>query len=259
MLKDPSNLFFDMSDSRPRILILTDEADDDDALLLDALRCHAMVVDRVHTTDDFNTCVGQVDYDLVLIDLFMRKTDSLRIVKRLGAFQNLPGIMVRSEIDDDIDKIILFELGADDFVLKYSSPREVTARIRAVLRRRLSERKRHDQSFEGCICGASQHKLVFAEWVLYSKNRQLETPEGGVLKLSIIEYSILSRFFNEPDTVIARSSLVSTSDEGPDLRSVDIHVSRLRKKLALHGGQDLIQTVRGQGYKMVAPASAKRR
>ncbi|MEX7012391.1 winged helix-turn-helix domain-containing protein, partial [Pseudomonas aeruginosa] len=66
------------------------------------------------------------------------------------------------------------------------------------------------------------------------------------------------RLFIDPDSVKDRASLVSTSGDGVDLRSTDVHVSRLRRKLALYGGQDLIQTVRGQGYRMVAPADAKR-
>ncbi|WP_307090106.1 response regulator transcription factor [Sphingomonas faeni] len=238
---------------------MTSETDDDDVLLLETLRRHAMTVDRVQTADDLNVCVGMIDYDLIVIDLLMPDTDSLHIVKWLSNYRNLPGIMVRSSLEDDTDRIVVFELGADDFVSKSCNPREVTARIRAILRRRLSEKERHNSLVEGCSCQSSQGKLSFADWVLNSTNRQLASPSGELLKLSIVEYAILSRLFIDPDAVKDRASLVSTSGDGVDIRSTDVHVSRLRRKLALYGGQDLIQTVRGQGYRMVAPADAKRR
>ncbi|WP_159513530.1 response regulator transcription factor [Sphingomonas sp. T1] len=259
MLNDHVDSITARSNSRPRILILTSEADDDDVLLLETLRRHAMTVDRVKTADDLNACVGMINYDLIVIDLLIPDTDSLHIVKWLSSYRNLPGIMVRSSLEDDTDRIVVFELGADDFVSKSCNPREVTARIRAILRRRLSEKERHDNLAEGCSCQSSQGKLIFADWVLNSTNRQLLSPSGELLKLSIVEYAILSRLFINPDAVKDRASLVSTSGDGVDLRSADVHVSRLRRKLALYGGQDLIQTVRGQGYRMVAPADAKRR
>jgi two-component system OmpR family response regulator len=259
MLDDQVDSINARSNSRPRILILTSETDDDDVLLLETLRRHAMTVDRVQTADDLNVCVGMIDYDLIVIDLLMPDTDSFHIVKWLSKYRNLPGIMVRSSLDDDTDRIVVLELGADDFVSKFCNPREVTARIRAILRRRSSEKERHDNLVERCSCQPSQGKLIFADWVLNSTNRELHSPSGELLKLSIVEYAILSRLFIDPDSVKDRASLVSTSGDGVDLRSTDVHVSRLRRKLALYGGQDLIQTVRGQGYRMVAPADAKRR
>jgi two-component system OmpR family response regulator len=259
MLDDQFDPINARSNSRPRILILTSETDDDDVLLLETLRRHAMTVDRVQTADDLNVCVGMIDYDLIVIDLLMPDTDSFHIVKWLSKYRNLPGIMVRSSLDDDTDRIVVLELGADDFVSKFCNPREVTARIRAILRRRSSEKERHDNLVERCSCQPSQGKLIFADWVLNSTNRELHSPSGELLKLSIVEYAILSRLFIDPDSVKDRASLVSTSGDGVDLRSTDVHVSRLRRKLALYGGQDLIQTVRGQGYRMVAPADAKRR
>jgi two-component system OmpR family response regulator len=259
MLDDQFDSINARSNSRPRILILTSETDDDDVLLLETLRRHAMTVDRVQTADDLNVCVGMIDYDLIVIDLLMPDTDSFHIVKWLSKYRNLPGIMVRSSLDDDTDRIVVLELGADDFVSKFCNPREVTARIRAILRRRSSEKERHDNLVERCSCQPSQGKLIFADWVLNSTNRELHSPSGELLKLSIVEYAILSRLFIDPDSVKDRASLVSTSGDGVDLRSTDVHVSRLRRKLALYGGQDLIQTVRGQGYRMVAPADAKRR
>ena len=258
MLNDQFDSINARSNSRPRILILTSETDDDDVLLLETLRRHAMTVDRVQTADDLNVCVGMIDYDLIVIDLLMPDTDSFHIVKWLSKYRNLPGIMVRSSLDDDTDRIVVLELGADDFVSKFCNPREVTARIRAILRRRSSEKERHDNLVERCSCQPSQGKLIFADWVLNSTNRELHSPSGELLKLSIVEYAILSRLFIDPDSVKDRASLVSTSGDGVDLRSTDVHVSRLRRKLALYGGQDLIQTVRGQGYRMVAPADAKR-
>lgn len=260
MLNDQSDSIASRS-GRPRILLLTNEADDDDVLLLETLRRHAMTVDWVRTADDLNVCVDLIDYDLIIIDFLQADTDILSIIKWLSTYRNLPGIVVRSNFEDDTDRIVAFELGADDFVARTCSPREVTARIRAILRRRFSEQKRHGYPVDEYDSAALHYKdkLIFADWVLDSKNRQLLTPSGELLKLSIIEYAILSRLFIDPDTVKDRASLVSASADGADLRSTDVQVSRLRKKLALYGGQDLIQTVRGKGYKMVAPAEAKRK
>jgi two-component system OmpR family response regulator len=155
-----------------------------------------------------------------------------------------------SAMGEETDRIVGLELGADDYLPKPCNPRELLARIRAVLRRRHERRSDDDSIGAGC---------EFSGWRLDLVRRELRTPEGVVVNLSSGEFSLLRVFVERPQRVLTRDQLLDFA-RGPDTeaydRAIDVQISRLRKKLEDGpGGQELIRTIRNEGYMFTAKVS----
>ena len=180
--------------------------------------------------------------DLVLLDVMLPGTDGLTLCRELRATSNLPVIMLTAK-GDDLDRIVGLEMGADDYLAKPFHPRELLARIRAVLRRA--------QPSEGG--GAkSGREIRFAGWRLDTARRELCNPNGVVIDLSSGEYDLLLTFLETPQRVLSRELLLDATrnrDAEPFDRAIDVQVSRLRRKLETAG--EVIKTVRGAGYLFV--------
>lgn len=191
--------------------------------------------------------------DLVVLDLMLPGEDGLSLCRSLRARSDLPVIMLTAR-GDEIDRIVGLEMGADDYLAKPFNPRELHARIRAVLRRVPPSDRR------GRGYGAEDPEAVaFAGWRLDVGARELTAPDGLIVPLSGGDYDLLAAFVRHPGRVLSREQLLDLArgrDAQPFDRSIDVQVSRLRRKIESDPRDPrLIKTVRGGGY-MFTPAVA---
>lgn len=181
--------------------------------------------------------------DLVILDLMLEGEDGLSICRRLQASPvPVPVLMVTAK-GDDIDRIIGLEIGADDYLPKPFNPRELVARVRAILRRTTAAPR---------TLGSGGPEYRFAGWTLDSGSRALRDPDGAAVELTGGEYDLLMAFLNNPQRVLTRDQLLDATrrrSSDPLDRTIDVQLSRLRKRLG-ESSEDavLIRTVRGGGY-----------
>ena len=184
--------------------------------------------------------------DLVVLDIMLPGEDGLAICRRLAAADG-PAVIMLSAMGEETDRIVGLELGADDYLPKPCNPRELLARIRAVLRRRGEPKP------EG---GKLDAECEFAGWRLDLMRRELRSPAGVTVNLSGGEFSLLRVFVERPQRVLTRDQLLDLA-RGPDSdaydRAIDVQISRLRRKLEDGGsGAELIRTIRNEGYMFMA-------
>jgi two-component system OmpR family response regulator len=177
---------------------------------------------------------------LILLDVMLPGEDGLSICRRLRDAGGPPVIMV-SALGEEIDRVLGLELGADDYMAKPCSPRELLARVRAVLRRL-------DASPAEAVQGRAYE---FAGYRLDTVRRQLRGPTGVVVLLTAGEFSLLSAFLERPRRILSREELLEHARGGDAEvfdRAIDVQISRLRRKLVASSGEALIRTFRGAGY-----------
>jgi len=187
--------------------------------------------------------------DLLVLDWRMPGEDGLTIARRLRAESKVPIIMLTGR-KDEADRVMGLELAADDYLTKPFSPRELLARIRALLRR-----TRDRQTVADVVQNIRAYRFVGFE--LNIRLRRLAAPGGANVPLTNSEFNLLVAFLGAPQRVLSRDQLLTLSrlhnDEVYD-RSVDVHVGRLRRKMeAASASTELIRTERGAGYLFVAP------
>lgn len=185
--------------------------------------------------------------DLVLLDVMLPGTSGLDLLRTLRARSTVPVIMVSAR-NEEADRVLGLELGADDYVAKPFGRPELLARVRAVLRRAsLAPSSPTVQTGES---------LTFSGWKLDMRSRALLDPEGAAVDLSGAEYDLLLVFLEHPGRVLGRETILELSRArlgSPSDRSVDTLVSRLRRKLEPPEGlPPVIKTVRGAGYMLAA-------
>jgi len=220
--------------------------------LQDLLLQQAFTVRYAHTASSLKNVLSEMDYDLVILGMALPDADGLAVLRWLRLLTHCPGILVRCETDNEIDRVVILELGADDCVTRTCSLRETIARVRAILRRLPRNSAWNAYADVVNIDLQSQGSPIAAGWTLYNDSRRILTPYEQVIQLTNTEYLVITRLLSERGIAIDRLSLLeSTLDDSTyGIRSIDVVVSRLRKKLAKHGGKDLIQTVRGKGYRL---------
>ena len=186
--------------------------------------------------------------DVVVLDVMLPGDDGLTICRRITGQPDGPAVIMLSAMGEDTDRIIGLELGADDYLAKPCNPRELLARVRAVMRRRSEPRG-------GVGLDAA---CEFDGWRLDLVRRELKGPDGAVVNLSGGEFSLLRAFVENPQKVMTRDQLLDHA-RGPDSdaydRAIDVQISRLRKKLddgQSPGSGGLIRTVRNEGYMFMA-------
>jgi two-component system OmpR family response regulator len=230
---------------------------DDDAairtLVADYLAQHGIAVQAVATGAEFRHSAEAAQVDLVLLDLMLPDDDGLALcpwLKRLRP--TLPVIMLTAQ-GDPISRVLGLELGADDYLPKPFEPRELVARIRAVLRRGRA------------VAAAAGTVSRFAGWQFDRLQRSLRAPDGTVVPLSAAEFRLLGAFIEHAGQVMSRERLLQFTQGGmggtsgagaASERSIDLAVSRLRGKLGDAGGVPLIRTLRGAGYLFEPPPAA---
>ncbi|MBA3525952.1 MAG: response regulator transcription factor [Sphingomonas sp.] len=221
------------------LILLVDDDPEIRQLIGDVLVQHGFRVAQASNGAEMDLEIGAERPALVVLDLMLPGEDGLAICRRLSASGRIPVIML-SALGEETDRIVGLELGADDYLPKPCSPRELLARVRAVLRRR-----------EGVECAASSGCYRFAGWSFDPRRRELRSPGGVDMTLSSGEFRLLTAFVERPQRVLTRDQLLDFA-RGPDVdvydRAIDVQVSRLRKKLKGEDGRDLIVTVRSEGY-----------
>lgn len=208
-------------------------------------------IHQADTSQDLNDLLSANTYDLVILDVHVPDADTISLIQMLSLKGELFHLLVRSETDDEVDTVLALELGADDCVPLSCSPREIKARVRALLRRRITDaQKLIEASAERSAPSGSE--LSYEGWIVNRDRCLLFSPTGDIIALTNAEYGIIVNLFIEPGVVKDRSSLLNIDSESSesDIRSLDVFVSRLRKKMAQYNGQDLIETVRGRGYRL---------
>jgi two-component system OmpR family response regulator len=199
------------------------------------------------TTEEFDRVNERRRVDLAILDVMLPGEDGLSLCRRLRAVGDVPVLMVTAK-GDDVDRIVGLEIGADDYLPKPFNPRELLARIRAILRR-TRDVHRVPASLPG-------ERYRFAGWLLDATARTLTDPDGGDVALTGGEYELLVSFLTHPQRLLNRDQLLDWTrgrSAAPFDRSIDVQLSRLRQKLAAHAsGAGLIKTVRGGGYILAA-------
>ena len=226
----------------PHVLVV----DDDPSIrqmLVDFLGDYDYKVSAVASGAEMTEVLTHSAIDLLVLDVRLPDEDGIQIARRLREQSDLAIIVITGR-RDEADRVMALELGADDYLTKPFSPRELLARVRALLRR-----TRMHADVNRREAGARAYR--FAGWELNVGLRRLSSPRGDVVSLSNGEYNLLAAFLGAPQRVLTRAQLLELSrlhdDEVYD-RSIDVQVGRLRRKLEPQGHSPMIRTERGAGY-----------
>jgi two-component system, OmpR family, response regulator len=225
-----------MNDALARILVVDDDPDLRQ-LICEFLQASGYQVESAADAAEMDSWLTRETFDLVVLDLMMPGEDGLSIVRRLRGAGG-PGIIMLSAMGEDTDRIIGLEVGADDYLAKPCNPRELLARVRAVLRRR--------SELPGGGPGGKVRR--FGIWSLDIVQRRLDRQDAQSVQLTDAEFRTLSAFLDRPQRVLTRDQLIEHARGlGSDVfdRAIDVTISRLRKKLT---PDDPIRTVRNEGY-----------
>jgi two-component system OmpR family response regulator len=228
--------------STPHILVVEDDREISAlvARYLQANECRVSVADDGRAMD---RVLAESRIDLIVLDLMLPGEDGLSLCRRLRAASAVPIVMLTAK-SEEIDRIIGLEMGADDYLPKPFNPRELLARIRAVLRRRTVE--------PASAAGPAGQVLSFAGWQAHLTLRELVNPAGAKVALTGAEFDLLHAFCERPGRVLSRDQLLDLTQgrvAGPFERSIDVLVSRLRQKIERDPREpEYIKTIRSSGY-----------
>ncbi|MGF1792664.1 response regulator [Photobacterium profundum] len=242
----------------PHLLIVDDHSEIRD-LLKRFLSQHNYRVSLAADGDEMEQCLRDNTIDLIVLDLMLPGKDGLTLCRELRVHSNIPVIMLTA-MGEEVDKIIGLEMGADDYLPKPFNPRELLARIKAVIRRfnaipeGKSVLKSKADSVEE-VQDKESHVYRFNRWCFDIGQRELTDNDGIAVSLTSAEFTLLKVFVEHPRKVLSREQLLDLA-KGRETdvydRSIDTIISRLRKKLEIdHKKPELIKTIWGGGYQMV--------
>ena len=235
-----------MIEAMDHILIVDDDADIRD-LLSEYLEKQGFRVSTAADGRSMRMALGRSAPDLIVLDLMLPGDDGLTLCREVRSKSDVPIIMLTAKTEE-IDRVVGLEMGADDYVAKPFSPRELLARIKSILRRSraLPVNLRPDEA----------RAIAFAGWRLEIPTRILISPQSVAVPLSGTDFRLLRIFLDHPNRVLSRDQLMDMTqakDAGPFDRSIDLQVSRLRKRLNDNPKEPaLIKTSRGEGYVLAA-------
>jgi two-component system OmpR family response regulator len=233
--------------TRPQIALIEDDDEIRD-LVAALLEREGMTAHPCRTAAQFDALVARQPVDLALVDIMLPGEDGLSLCRRVRANGSLP-LMILSARSDDVDRIVGLEIGADDYLPKPFNPRELVARVRALIRR--------SRIGESPILSPGDHRYAFEGWTWDVDARRLTAPDGTPVELTGGEHDLLLCLVQRPQRVLSRDQLLDWTrgrEAAPFDRTIDVQLGRVRRKLAAHaGGEALIKTVRGGGYVFVAP------
>jgi DNA-binding response OmpR family regulator len=224
----------------PAILVIDDEPAIRESLAF-ALRRDGFEIAEAASLREARA--GVASADLVILDLVLPDGNGLEFLRSLRARSDVPVIILTSR-DEETDRVVGLEIGADDYVLKPFSPREVAARVRAVLRRSARSAGTH----------AEEEKPLRKDRLALDLRTRKATMAETELALSRTEFNLLTLFLRSPGRVFERSQILEAvwgSDVVVGDRTVDVHIKALRRKLEEAGGDPrVLETVRGVGYRL---------
>jgi two-component system, OmpR family, response regulator len=235
-------------DGKSHVLIVDDDGQIRQ-LVAKFLRANDLRVSQARDGVEMREMLRSATIDLVVLDIMLPGVNGLELCRNLRATSAVPVIMLTAT-GDETDRIVGLEFGADDYVAKPFNPRELLARIKAVLRRSTARGTANS--------GRAQRGFAFDGWSVDLLRRELTNPDGVLVDLSGGEFDLLLAFLEAPNRVLSRDHLLDAARNrisGSFDRSIDVLVSRLRRKIeqGLTEGPDMIKqekikTVRGAGY-----------
>ncbi|MFM4823018.1 response regulator [Aeromonas hydrophila] len=235
-----------MNQSSTHILVVDDHSEIRD-LLKRFLEQHGLRVSCARDGKEMKWLLEEREFDLLVLDLMMPGEDGLTLCRELRAKSSLPIIMLTA-MGEETDRIIGLEMGADDYLAKPFNPRELLARIKAVMRRTQVEPQPAAETLT--------RDLRFDRWLLDINRRELVDEEGVGLSLSTAEFDLLRVFLERPQRVLSRDQLLDLARGREAVafdRAIDTLVSRLRRKLERDPkNPELIKTIWGGGYLFAA-------
>ncbi|MFB2823818.1 response regulator [Aeromonas veronii] len=231
-----------MNQGNTHILVVDDHSEIRD-LLKRFLEQHGLRVSCARDGKEMKRQLEEREFDLLVLDLMMPGEDGLTLCRELRVKSNLPIIMLTA-MGEETDRIIGLEMGADDYLAKPFNPRELLARIKAVMRRTQAETQPAAETLT--------RDLRFDRWLLDVNRRELVDEDGVGLSLSTAEFDLLKVFLERPQRVLSRDQLLDLARGREAVafdRAIDTLVSRLRRKLERDPkNPELIKTIWGGGY-----------
>jgi len=223
-----------------RILVVEDDRDLA-LMLMEWMREAGYAADAAGSAVEMDRLLRNGEFDLIVLDGMLPGEDGFSICRRLRSSGPMP-ILMLTALSQEIDRVVGLEIGADDYVTKPFSPRELLARIKALLRR---------SSFAAPARPAAE-AMAFAGWRIDPVARELTDRDGVHVSLTTAEFDVLLMFCRNPRRVMTRQEILAgthAGSAGPVERSIDVHISRVRKKIEpTDGHPTLIKTVRLGGY-----------
>jgi len=231
--------------------LLVDDDDELRELTGQRLASYGMGMRMASTVRSCRESLAKGGIDIVLLDLQLPDGDGIEVCREIRLSMNVPVIMLTAS-GDPVSRILGLEMGADDYVLKPFEPRELLARIRAVLRRTTGESGMDARRVEAGERPDKPAIVQFGDWRVDWRHRMVIDQDGVGYSLSNVEARLLAAFLDHPKQVLDRRrlmELVQIADAESSGRMIDLSVSRLRAKLKDQlDGSRIIQTVRGRGY-----------
>ncbi len=231
-----------MNQPSPNILVVEDDRETR-TLIARYLRNHACNVTTATDGREMTRTMTSHRVDLVILDVMLPGEDGLSLCRKLRAESQIPIIMLTAR-GEDVDRILGLEMGADDYLAKPFNPRELLARINAVLRRQAVAWTA--SATEGATV------LAFLGWRIDFRLRELRNPDGARVAMTSAEFDLLRVFCERPGRVLSRESLLDLTqgrNAGSFERSIDVLVSRIRRKIEPDPEEaTMIKTVRSGGY-----------
>jgi two-component system, OmpR family, response regulator len=240
-----------MNTAREHLLVVDDDAEIRQ-LLAAYLHENGYRVTAVADGRGMRTVLAAGQPDLVILDVMLPGEDGVSLCRWVRARSEVPVIMLTAR-GDETDRVVGLEVGADDYVPKPFSPRELLARVKSVLRR--------SRALPPNLRPREGRWFRFAGWQLDAVTRNLTAPDGIVVPLGATEFKLLRTLLDHPGRVLTRDQLIDlmlSRDAAPFDRALDVQVSRLRQRLREDAREPaIIKTVRGQGYVLAAAVASE--
>jgi len=236
-------------DREPNILVVDDDREIR-TMLSDYLDKNGLTATAVGDGAATRRALREADYDLIVLDLMLPHESGLEICREIRATSDIPIIMLTA-LGEEVDRIVGLEVGADDYMAKPFSPRELLGRIRAVLRRTTRN------ATPASTPAARAYR--FGDWTLDLEERDLKSADGDTVELTGAEFRLIAFLLERAPQVVTRRDLMRElrgREHDPFDRSIDVQISRLRQKLKRRDDEpQLIKTVYGEGYVVGVPVT----
>ena len=210
------------------------------------LRAQGFRATAVGTGREMQETMRATPVDLIVLDVMLPGMSGLELCRLVRQTSSVPIIMLTARTEET-DRVLGLEMGADDYLTKPFGSRELLARIRALLRRTAST--------PNLVKSSTGTKYTFEGWIVDALRRELINPDGVIIDVSTGEYDLLLAFLESPQRVLTREQLLDLARNrvvapGFD-RSIDVQISRLRRKMGAQDAEGIFKTIRGSGYMFI--------